>query len=220
MLFLPIGCLLFAFFILALPFLFLLGYFHIVTLGFERLGIPSGFTFLILLAILFGSAINIPLGRKKVFVEERVSFFGLFRRKEPKIQGLAINLGGAVIPVSLSFYFLFFIWRAGGDLIMLSAALGLMIIVSKILSRVIPGKGVALPALVPPVFSAIFSLMLVPQFAAPTAFIAGTLGVLIGADLLNLRRAQKAGSFLSIGGAGVFDGIFLVGIVSALLAGL
>jgi uncharacterized membrane protein len=49
--------------------------------------------------------------------------------------------------------------------------------------------------------------------------VAGTMGVLIGADILNLKKAQKYGGFLSIGGAGVFDGIFLVGIVSALLTG-
>ncbi|MDP2663865.1 MAG: DUF1614 domain-containing protein, partial [bacterium] len=51
------------------------------------------------------------------------------------------------------------------------------------------------------------------------AFVSGTLGVLIGADILNLRKIQRYGGFLSIGGAGVFDGIFLVGVISALLAG-
>jgi len=219
MLFLPIGCLIFILFILALPILFILGYFHIVTLGFEKLGIPSHFTLLILLAILIGSTINIPLGRKKVFVIEKKAFFGLFKSRRPEVQGLAINLGGAVIPILLSFYFLFLVWQKDFDLGSVLMATGLMILVSKALSRVIPGRGISLPALVPPIFTAIFALMLSPQFAAPTAFIAGTLGTLIGADLLNLRKAQKYGGFLSIGGAGVFDGIFLVGIVSALLTG-
>jgi len=94
----------------------------------------------------------------------------------------------------------------------------LMIILSKFLSRVIPGVGISLPAFIPPIFSAIFALILAPSFAAPTAFVAGVLGTLIGADILNLRKFQKYGGYLSIGGAGVFDGIFLVGIVSALLA--
>jgi len=61
---------------------------------------------------------------------------------------------------------------------------------------------------------------LTSEFAAPCAFISGVLGTLIGADILNLKKVQKYGGFLSIGGAGVFDGIFLVGIVSALLAGV
>ncbi|MCH7552064.1 DUF1614 domain-containing protein, partial [Patescibacteria group bacterium] len=47
------------------------------------------------------------------------------------------------------------------------------------------------------------------------------LGVLIGADLLRLPKVMKGEvGIMSIGGAGVFDGIFLVGIVAALLAGL
>ena len=77
------------------------------------------------------------------------------------------------------------------------------------------------------------------------AYIAGTPGTLIGADLLNLPRIlrgtlmrddtlQAAGGgpvdalwlsaptvqlyIISIGGAGVFDGIFLAGIVAPLLA--
>jgi uncharacterized membrane protein len=69
--------------------------------------------------------------------------------------------------------------------------------------------------------------------AAPVAYIAGTLGTLIGADLLNLRAILR-GSLLpateaeetpakvidSIGGAGVFDGIFLTGILAPFLATL
>lgn len=219
MFFLPIGCLFFIFFILAIPLLFVLGYFHVLTLGFEKLGIPGELTVLLLLLILLGSAINIPLGRQKVFVREERMFFGLFKSRESAVQGLAVNLGGAIIPLLLSLYFLFLIWRGGFDLGPVFLAVGLMVIVSKALARVVPGRGISLPALVPPVFSAIFAMMLASQFAAPTAFVAGTLGTLIGADLLNLKKAQAGGGFLSIGGAGVFDGIFLVGIVSALLTG-
>ncbi len=219
MLFLPIGCLIFLLFILALPILFILGYFHIVTIGFEKLGISPEITIFLLLVILIGSAINIPLGRKKVFIKEQRMFFGLFKVRQPEVQGLAINLGGAVIPILLSFYFLFLSWRAGFDLKSVLTATILMIILAKFLARVIPGRGISLPAFIPPIFSAIFALMLAPNFAAPVAFIAGTLGVLIGADLLNLKKVQKYGGFVSIGGAGVFDGIFLVGIISALLAG-
>lgn len=219
MLFLPIGCLIFILFILALPVLFILGYFHVVTLGFERLGIPGDLTIWILLAILIGSTVNVPLGRKKLVLRERRAFFGLFRVRQPEVEGLAINLGGAVIPLLLSLYFLSLLWQKGFDLGVVLLAIVLMVLVSKVLARVVPGRGIALPALVPPIFSAIFALILAPEFAAPLAFIAGTLGVLIGADLLNLGQAQKVGGFVSIGGAGVFDGIFLVGIISALLAG-
>ena len=219
MLFLPIGCLIFLLFILALPILFILGYFHIVTIGFEKLGISPEITIFLLLVILIGSTINIPLGRKKVFIKEQRMFFGLFKVRQPEVQGIAINLGGAVIPILLSFYFLFLSWRGGFEMKPVLIATILMIILSKFLARVIPGRGISLPAFIPPIFSAIFAMMLAPNFAAPCAFVAGTLGVLIGADLLNLKRVQKYGGYVSIGGVGVFDGIFLVGIISALLAG-
>lgn len=215
MFFFPIGCLILLLFILFLPILFLLAYFHIITFGFEKLGIPSNITILILILILVGSAINIPLGRKKVFIKEERLFFGLFRTRRPEVQGLTINLGGAVIPVILSFYFL-----TKAPILSVFLATVLMVIVSNHLAKIIPGRGIALPTLIPPIFSAIFALILAPDFAAPTAFVAGVLGTLIGADLLNLKKVQKQGGYLSIGGAGVFDGIFLVGIISALLSGI
>jgi len=219
MFFLPVGCLIFALFILFLPILFILGYFHIVTLGFEKLGISPEITIFLLLAILFGSGINIPLTKKKLIYKEVSQFFGLFRAPKIEAQGIAINLGGAVIPILLSFYFLFLTLKAGFSLEPILIATVLMTVITKFLAKVIPGRGISLPALIPPLFSAFFAFILAPNFAAPCAFIAGVLGTLIGADILNLRKAQKFGGFISIGGAGVFDGIFLIGIVSALLAG-
>ena len=204
-------------FILALPFLFLLGYFHVVTIGFERLGISPEITLFLLLIILIGSAINIPIGKKKIIYVEESRFFGLWKIPRMEARGLAINLGGGIIPVLLSFYFLYLSWRQGFNLIPILIATILMVVVSNFLAKIIPGRGISLPALIPPIFSAIFALILAPQFPAICAFVAGTLGVLIGADILNLRKVQKYGGFLSIGGAGVFDGIFLVGIISSLL---
>jgi len=219
MFFIPVAFLIFIAFILFLPILFLLGYFQVLTIGFEKLGISPGATTFLLFLILIGSGINIPLTKKKLVYGEELRFFGLFRVPKIRAQGLFINLGGAVVPVLLSVYFLFRVSKAGFDLEPIFLTTILMIIISKFLSRVIPGRGISLPALIPPIFSALFALILAPGFTAPCAFISGVLGTLIGADLLNLRRAQRFGGFLSIGGAGVFDGIFLVGMVSALLAG-
>ena len=219
MFFIPIALLIFLAFVLFLPVLLILVYFHVITLGFEKLGISPEVTILLLFLILIGSAINIPLTKKKLIYLVRPRFFGLFRVPRVEVQGIAINLGGAVIPILLSLYFLFLVWRAGFSLQPILIAIILMIFISKFLARIIPGKGISLPAFIPPIFSAIFALMLTSEFTAPCAFISGVLGTLIGADILNLKRAQKYGGFLSIGGAGVFDGIFLVGIVSALLAG-
>lgn len=217
MIFLPVAFLIFILFILFLPILFLMGYFQIITLGFEKLGISSEVTVFLLLSILIGSLINIPLGKKKLIYAKESRFFGLWQTPKIEVQGVAINFGGAIIPILLSFYFLFLVWKSGLALKPIFIATILMIIFSKFLARVIPKRGVSLPAFIPPLSSAVLSMILAPRTAAACAFIAGTMGVLIGADILNLRKVQKYGGFLSIGGAGVFDGIFLVGIVSALL---
>jgi uncharacterized membrane protein len=53
------------------------------------------------------------------------------------------------------------------------------------------------------------------------AFVAGVIGVLIGADLLNLPKLADIGArAASIGGAGTFDGIFLTGILSVVLVAI
>ena len=51
------------------------------------------------------------------------------------------------------------------------------------------------------------------------AYTSGTLGTLIGADLLNSTGSRDLGApMVSIGGAGTFDGIFLAGVIAAFLA--
>jgi len=213
MFFFPVGCLILILFFLLLPVLFLLVFFRVITLGFEKLGFSSETTIVLFLLMLLGSSINIPLTKKKKIIVQNSYFFGLFRIPTVETSGLAINLGGGVFPVLLSFYFLSKI-----PLKETLIAIFLMTLVSKIFSRIVPGRGIMIPAFIPPIFSALFAWMLAPTFMAPVAFVAGVLGTLIGADLLNLRRVQKLNlGLISIGGAGVFDGIFLTGIISALL---
>jgi len=213
MFFFPIGCLIFVLLFLSLPLLFFLAFFKIVSFSFEKLGLSPGTAILALILILLGSLVNIPLTKRRNFYIEKVSLLGLFRKPAVRQQGVSINLGGAVIPIIISLYFLTRV-----PLKPAVAATILMIIISNSLARVIPGRGIALPAIIPPIFSALISLVLSPGFAAPTAFISGVTGVLIGADLLKIGEVQKVSpGMLSIGGAGVFDGIFLVGIASVFL---
>jgi hypothetical protein len=52
-----------------------------------------------------------------------------------------------------------------------------------------------------------------------SSYVAGSLGALIGADILNLPRVAEIGApVVAIGGAGTFDGVFLTGILAGLLA--
>jgi uncharacterized membrane protein len=219
MIFLPTILITFIGFFLLLPFLFSMAYFNIITLGFEKLGISPEFTSILLFLILIGSWINIPITKKQLIYQEKVSFFGLFRKPAIGIQAVAINLGGGVIPILLSFYFLYKAWQSGLSLVPILQATLLMIIIAKVLAKIIPGRGIVISAFVPPIFAAFLAWIFIPNFMAPASFIIGSLGTLIGADLLNLNRAQRISpGLLSIGGAGVFDAVFLTGIISAILS--
>lgn len=201
--------------ILAIPVLLVLGFFKILQVGFENLGFPSELVLLTLFLMLVGSFVNIPLGRRKLVEATESHFFGLFKRKRLLVQGLSVNVGGALIPLGIATFLLFLV-----PLKETLVATLLMTFIAWRLSRVIPGKGIAVPVLIPPFFAALFAFLLVPGEAALVAFVAGTLGVLLGADVLRLPQVMRGNiGMMSIGGAGVFDGIFLVGIVAALLAG-
>jgi uncharacterized membrane protein len=130
---------------------------------------------------------------------------------------IAINVGGALIPTLVSIYLLVRnrLWGRG-----LLAIAGLTA-VCHALANPVPGVGIALPVLVPALTTAVVALLLSRPCAAPLAYISGSLGTLIGADLLNLDKLQGLGApVASIGGAGTFDGIFLTGIVAVLIASL
>jgi uncharacterized membrane protein len=74
---------------------------------------------------------------------------------------------------------------------------------------------------VPVLTTAVAALLISRRHAAPLAYISGSLGTLIGADLLNLSSLQGSkAAIASIGGAGTFDGIFLTSILAVLVAGL
>jgi uncharacterized membrane protein len=86
-------------------------------------------------------------------------------------------------------------------------------------ARPVAGVGIVVPMLLPPLSAALAALLLVPQQTPLAAYVAGTMGTLIGADVLHVRQVTKlATPVASIGGAGTFDGVFLTGIIAVLLA--
>jgi uncharacterized membrane protein len=130
---------------------------------------------------------------------------------------IAVNLGGAVIPIFLSIYLLV------KNRLYIRSILGIAIIaaISYLMATPVRGVGIAEPFFIPPVVTAIVALLLSWRQAPPLAYISGSLGTLIGADLLNLSKVQGlAVPVASIGGAGTFDGIFLTGIIAVVLASL
>jgi uncharacterized membrane protein len=102
-----------------------------------------------------------------------------------------------------------------------SLAVACIATVSHLLARPVTGLGIVVPVFVPAVATAITAWMLSRRYAAALAYIGGSIGTLVGADLLNLGRLQALGApVASIGGAGTFDGIFLTGVLAVLIAGL
>jgi uncharacterized membrane protein len=216
MFYFPLGCLAGILFLFAIALLLVLIFFNLVAFSFEKLGLSSGIAVLVLFLTLIGSMINIPVTRKRVEYTQNIATFGFIRIPQKRISGLAINMGGAIVPVCLSAYLLTIV----PSLWQVAVATLLMIIICKLLARPVPGAGIGIPMFIPPIAASILALILARNFAAPCAYISGTLGTLIGADILNLRKIYRMGGVASIGGAGVFDGIFLVGIVSVLLTAL
>ncbi len=191
--------------------------------AFSRLGVPPHLLFWLLILTLLGSLVNIPIytwESKEVVGDMVVSYFGM-RVRVPRVARtqktvLAVNLGGAVVPVALSLYL---VTRMPFGLCVL-LLLGLVTFVANRLARPVKGLGIAIPGLIPPLAAALGAYLLCPpELRAPSAYIASTMGILIGADLLKLGEIAKMGApVASIGGAGTFDAIFLSGIIAVLLS--
>jgi len=221
MFFSPLSFFLMIIFFGALFLFFFIVQINIIALAFTEIGIPGHYVFSALFATLFGSYINIPIKRipqETMVSTRRVSFYGL-RYVVPVRQHretvLAVNLGGAIIPVLISVYLLF----KTGAWVPAGLTVIFMTFVTYRLARPIPGIGIGLPPLLPPVLAAMAAVLIATQQAPVVAYIAGSVGTLIGADLLNLNKLANLGApVASIGGAGTFDGIFLNGILAVLLA--
>lgn len=202
--------------------IFLLIVLQVFTLGFARLGLSQGQVLLILAGSFFGSAINIPVKRFETETQETVrarSFFGMFYRlpvRRKSVTVIAVNVGGCLVPVFVSLYLLL---KMPSLIPAAAICIALCAVVTHRVSRVVPGMGVATPWFLPPVVSAILAVIFTPEgLAAPVAYATGSLGTLIGADLLNLGKIKKMGApVASIGGAGTWDGIFLSALLASLL---
>lgn len=184
---------------------------------------------------LFGSSINIPV--KEIVSDQPIvtlrefSFFG-FRWILPNVIRrpktiVAVNIGGAVIPILLSLYLLLYTIPSY-DASPLSTYLKIFVVTAVVVavvnkfSKLIPGVGVAVPSFIPPITTALatFFTYNIHVISNPyvIAYISGTLGTLIGADVLNLTKISRIGAaIVSVGGAGTFDGIYMTGLISMLL---
>ncbi len=209
-------------FVLSLALLLAVVHVGIISITFSKLGLTRESAFLLLFFSLFGSAINIPILSIKSHapVRARGAFIpGYLQPYLNRLKGrtlIAVNVGGCVIPLLFSVYL--FITQPLTIQQVLTGIL-LVTLVSYVYSFPVRGVGIGMPMLIAPLFAAIIAIIINHELSAPLAYISGTMGVLIGADLLNFRHISRMGALVaSIGGAGTFDGIFMTGILAVLIA--
>ena len=222
---------------LVFVFITIAGYFLSFLRGIlvEAVGIPQEYFWAITLLSLIGSSVNLPLfileSTHPVIQLEEVDAFGA-TRMIPHIEGslkqtlVMINLGGAIIPTIISAYLLLVSIPAVSENLRLTYIhAGIVLLVVTLTThqsaQIVEGLGITTPAWGPPTMTA-FIVFLLNYFnpvscATQIAYIGGTLGTLIGADLLNLKKVAGVGPVVSIGGAGTFDGVYLTGLMSVLI---
>lgn len=195
----------------------------VLTIAFDKLGLSQGSAMLLLISSIVGSTINLPLftidatRAPDPAWQQRLRWMNALGRnlQEGKVL-IAINVGGGLIPIAFSLYLL---RHNPLPAFIVLIAIAIQSGICFWSSRPVPGLGIGMPILIAPIAAAVIAVTLYAEGSAPLAYICGTLGVLIGADLMRLKDVRALGSPLaSIGGAGTFDGVFITGIVAVLLA--
>ncbi len=205
-------------------------FFGVISTAFTRIGFSWEHALFLLLASLIGSGINIPLRTVESIdpVQDRryVRVFGIayrvpFRQAHKTRTTVAINVGGALIPTLVSLYLITMFIHAISYILYATI---IVAFIAKSVARPVRGVGIVSPALIPPIAAALISILVVyttqiqHDLIFAIAYISGTLGTLIGADIFNMRAITELGApVVSIGGAGTFDGVFLAGVIAVLL---
>lgn len=215
MFYLPLPILIFIVLIIAMPLLLFLIQLNIINIAFNNLGLSSAGAFLYFAGTIILSTVNIPVYRKKqVYTfEDNSSYFPMLR-KSVRDSVIAVNLGGALLPLLMSLYLM-------RNLSLKSLIPGLFVVTisSYFSSRPVKHTGIAVIFPVPFLAAVISALVFADApLRAGYAFVCGTMGILLGADILHLNKWRDIGAgILSIGGAGVFDSIFFIGLLCALI---
>lgn len=135
-----------------------------------------------------------------------------------------VNVGGCILPLLLSGYLLHKTWFALDPTMIVVASL-ITILVSRLTSWYVKGTGVLIVAIAVEFTSTLiahflpFSVNYLNSDLLPLklafGYIIGTIGVLVGGDLLHIGMIGRDGSWgdkLSMGGAGTKDGVWSIGL--------
>ena len=227
----PVSVFLLIFLIAAAIFLIPLLFLGLIGSALAKLGFNIFWIILLIIGMIVGSFVNLPLMKVKseqqfVRVEHGRLMDRLYRAPEFSNETvIAVNVGGCVIPVFVSLYILLSALTFAdpiGLYIRCFIATAIVAVAVFKTSQPIAGVGIATGFLIPPLCALICAIVLSggDSFTAvAVAYISGTVGTLIGADVMNIGNLSNSGApVASIGGAGTFDAIFLSGIIAAFLA--
>ena len=193
--------------------IFIYFFWRLTTDAFRQIGFGRWQAILISFGCIVGGLFNIPLTQVGV---------------DHQLVSIAVNVGGCLIPVLVS---LEIILRKRTDIKRTLIGVAIIMLLTYILARPVPGKGIMIAFYLPPLFAAVCGILLAKnrRNAPSVAYISGTMGTLLGADILHLITPNAISKLtfgfpspllLSIGGAGVIDGIFLTGVMAVFLASL
>lgn len=178
------------------------------------------------LTILVGGVVNLPVFEFKSRRDSDQRYVSYLGRKYslPVWHGhntvVSVNLGGSVFALLASAYFVL-------SLQPLTVLLSIAIVTMGIflLSKPSRSVGYYVSAFVPPLLSLGVALLGLSLYGgglyncARLAFVSGVVGTILGTMLLNVLRLQKlSANSISVGGFGTFDGIFLTGVLSTIVA--
>ena len=207
-------------FVILLPVLALYIVYLIITKAFREMGFSS----LEAIVIVFVSFL-LGAGIIDGYVGVSFSNIPLFTYHEYWMVG--INVGGAVIPVLLSMYLSI---KNRLKPLRVFLGIGIVTLVTYLVTYPDPEKGIVstFPLwILPIVIASLVSIVFYwneKRKAAPLAYVIGTLGVLIGADCFHLISLLENEIHTTrnavIGGASVFDMVFITGILAVFLDGL
>ncbi len=190
----------------------------------EQLAIPQWSAVLYIIGALLGSYVDISVGSMNNvpgFRRRWVSDIGGVRVMVPEFLPpmsikLTLNIGGAIVPTLAAGLML---WKFPEVAVYVLAAASVSSVLVHWASNV-SEKGVILPIWLPALVGALSAWLLTPEqdYLLVAAFIAATLSVLVGGDLLNLRKIRYFRiSRIDVGGAGTHDALFLSGVLAAVL---
>ena len=220
--------------ILAIPIIFIYLFLRLSETAFEQVGFDHWHASLAVFGSVVGSFFDLPLHAGPIssypgWYVSLASATGLDFATAFHPFYLAVNLGGCLIPLVVSLDLL----RRGRASVS-KAVLGIAIVtgITYYYAMPVANEGIVLPFWLSPALAAVCGLVLGRGYgkAPALAYICGSMGTLLGADILNIITpgvlpALSPPGFhavrplvMSIGGAGVFDGIFLTGVLAVLFA--